>query len=446
MRKSAAVFLSVILIAVLLCGCCDVPPGGNAVTEEDLAEGISEEAAGVENSEKDSETEALPGFNANTNYNKHNYVHGDEGYYCLLEDGVDYELAYQVAGTCWICAASCAMITGYQLKHEGTVGPFDQRKLVDEIYDKDVNGGVSVGSNGYNTGGAAVFVINELSQGFGDGYVLDEAIEAKEFSMDEIKEGIQKYGALYIGIPDSNKRYITLRDGYDTLNWTDPEEADYDHSIAVIGWDDHFPKENFSLEASRDGAWITYNSNIPRRYYYVSYDTPIDLVMDPPVFLSVSDEYSMVLTHDSGRWTEDTAGSGKTVTANIFEGEGTLTAVGTYITKKDSDLIIEIMTPDLKEVLYSQSVHADMTGYCVFQLNTPVEVDRFAVAVTYPDGAPVEGESMDLDWAQVETGSGEGESFILIGDEWLDLSSEAAREKTGFITNNACIRALYANN
>ena len=371
----------------------------------------------------------------------HEYVHPDDGYYCLLEDGVEYELRNQVAGTCWVCASSCAMITGYQLKHEGTIGPFNQLDIVEVVYDEDESGGVYNG--GKDTGGLGIFVINELSRGFGDGYVLDGAIQASGRSMEEIKEGIQKYGALYIGIPDTRKSVIRQTDGYTCLNWPDAEPENYDHSIAVIGWDDHFPKEYFAEEASRDGAWITYNSNRAGDYYYVSYDTPFDQVNDPPCFMSVTDEYSKVVTHDGGRWTPDTAGEGQTKAANVFKEEGTLAAVGTYITKDDADLTIEIMTPDLKQVLYTEEVHADYAGYAVFPLTTPLEVTEYAIAVTYPDGVPVEGETFDEGWVYVKAFSNEGESFILIEDEWLDLSLDSTRDKIGFVTNNACIRALY---
>ena len=363
----------------------------------------------------------------------------DDGYYCLLEDGVEYKLLGQVGGTCWMYTAACAMSTAYQLKHEDTVA-FDPHDLIWEVFDEDENGGIEGG--GEESGGIAVFVINEFSQGFGDGFVLDGAIEAHNWSIDEYKEGIKKYGALYIGIPDTRKTVVRTKDGYTSLRWPDPGEEDYDHSIAVIGWDDHFPKEYFADEAPRDGAWITYNSNRPGIYYYVSYDTPFSQVFDAPYFLSVSKEYGKVLTHDSGRWTEETAGEGEITTANVFKESGVLTAVGTFIPKDDSDITIQIMTPDLKEVLYSEQFHSDHAGYGVFTLAEPMKVEEYAIAVTYPDGAPVEGESFNEDWMTVRTFSNEGESFILWENEWLDMSLESTWDKIGFVTNNACIRAL----
>ena len=427
--KRAVSVASLLALSTFLLCADRIVSGGNHMDAQGDAGDVTSEAVTSENPGKVSGGEV------------HEYMHPDDGYYCLLEDGVEYELREQQAGTCWICASTCAMITAYRLKHEGTIEAFDDLDLVDEIFDEDENGGVSGGDEHY--GGVAVFVVNELSRGFLDGYVLDGYIQAQDWSLEEIKEGIQKYGALYIGIPDSRKRFIRPKDGYLNLNFPNPEPEDYDHSIAIVGWDDHFPKEYFAVEASRDGAWIAYNSNTPGKYYYVSYDTPFDRVNDLPAFMSVTDEYTKVLTHDGGRWTEDTAGEGETVTANVFKEEGKLAAVGTYITRDDSDLTVRIMTPDLKEVLYSAVFHAPYAGYCVIPLDTPMEVTEYAIAVTYPDGAPVEGESFDESPFRIKVSGNEGESFILVGDEWLDLCMETTWDRIGFVTNNACIRALY---
>lgn len=89
-------------------------------------------------------------------------------------------------------------------------------------------------------------------------------------------------------------------------------------------------------------------------------------------------------------------------------------------------------------------VHADLAGYHVFNLDEPVDVDEYAVAITYPEGVPVEGQDFELDTAlYTHFTSKPGESFIQVGDEWLDLSDEATWKQLGCETNNACIRALY---
>ncbi|MCR5727025.1 MAG: TIR domain-containing protein [Lachnospiraceae bacterium] len=377
---------------------------------------------------------------------EHEYIHGEDGYYNLLEDGVEYELASQLSGTCWICAASCAMITDYQLNHEGNI-ELGQIDLLYEIYDDDKNEGVFVskGVSKEKLGGTGIFVVNELSQGFSDGLAIDRAIDAKGWTMDAVKEGIRKYGALYIGIPDTDQSKKGTFDGYYTMNYPEPEESSFDHSIAVLGWDDNFPKEYFRKEASRNGAWITYNSNHPSGYYYVSYDTPFDQSADTPLFMSVTKEYSKVLSVDGGYWYTDPVITGKTTTtANVFKGKGTLAAVGTFSLSDEQDITIQIMTADLNECIYSQEFHADHKGYQVFRLDKNLAVDEYAIAVTYSSGAPVEGESVKLDYSlSITAVSEKDQSFIKLDDEWLDMSERTTWDRLGCVTNNACIKALY---
>ena len=376
---------------------------------------------------------------------EHEYVHGKEGYYNLLEDGVDFKLVSQLSGTCWICAASCAMTTGCQKLHGKNI-VFDQIELLREVYDDDKEEGVfiSEGTDKKKFGGAAIFVLNELSRGFGDGLAVDGAVDAQNWTIDEVKEGIRRYGALYIGVPDTNS-YKGNHDRYYTMNTPSPDMTEFDHSIAVLGWDDDFPKEYFNVEASRNGAWITYNSNYPLDYIYVSYDTPFDQLYDTPFFLSVTDRYPKVLSHDCGCWQKGPVSTGDmTVTANVFNEKGTLGAVGTYVLADDQDLLVQIMTPDLTKCLYSQKCHADHAGYHVFELDNPIDVEEYAVAVSYPKGASVEGESMDLEKGiHIGITSRKGQSYIQADGVWLDMSEKSTWDQIGCVTNNACIKALY---
>ncbi len=435
-------FMVLIFIMITLLTGCSAPV--QTVSETIATEAVVEEAAVTE----DTATEAtVSGTNnlIHSHTKEHKYKHGDEGYYCVLSDGVEFELVSQISGTCWVCASACSMMTSYQKDHDGMI-ELEQMALLNEIFDDDKEEGIFVASEDKGKmGGSGIFVINELSNGFfGGDLVMDEAIDATGWSMDELKEGIRKYGALYIGIPDTNS-YKGHYDGFYTMNHPNPGENEFDHSIAILGWDDNFPKEYFPVEATKNGAWITYNSNSPREYFYVSYDTPIDQKNDPSLFMSVSDSYTKVLSHDCGCWSEDPVSTGDTTTtANVFREKGTLKAVGTFVLSDDQDLTIQIMTPDLKECLYSEECHADRRGYRVFELETPMEVDEYAIAVTYPEGAPVEGESKELfDAARVDIVSEKGQSFILLEDEWLDMSEKPTWDRLGRVTNNACIKALY---
>ncbi|GHU64508.1 hypothetical protein FACS189418_9050 [Clostridia bacterium] len=53
-------------------------------------------------------------------------------------------------------------------------------------------------------------------------------------------------------------------------------KAEVNHTSLIVGWDDYYPKENFTLRPNRDGAFIVKNSWGPywgdEGYYYLSYE------------------------------------------------------------------------------------------------------------------------------------------------------------------------------
>ena len=374
------------------------------------------------------------------------YIHGEEGYFNLDEAGVPVNLRVQKSGTCWLYAATVSMETGYEMIQNKEIS-IDPMTLLDLILGDDKKEGYFIrGANAETHGGTAFFVVHTLSNGF-DGYVLDRAICITDNDRDTIKSYIQKYGALYIGIPDTDPTKKASFNGYTTINHVTDDPDDYDHAIAIIGWDDHFPKDYFVDKASQDGAWITANSRSNGEYYYVSYDTSPDFLNDTPLLLSVSDSYSGVASHDCGMSLDESIRmKGETVTANVFHEAGTLAAVGTYSIEKNQDLKIEIYDSAFQKCLYTQEVHLVDAGYQTILLDTPVEVDDYAIAIHYSDVAPVEGKGWHEDHTIFKPVSEKGESFIRIGNKWYDLHDKKTLQKIHrkHPVNNCCIKGLYA--
>ena len=95
-------------------------------------------------------------------------------------------------------------------------------------------------------------------------------------TMDDIpnlKAAIMKYGAIggaYLS-DSGTKGYYNVKtaahyvDKYITAS----------HAISIVGWDDNYPKENFTITPPGDGAWIIKNSwstNFgDNGYMYISY-------------------------------------------------------------------------------------------------------------------------------------------------------------------------------
>ena len=435
LKRVVAVFL---LVMPLVTGC-----GGDAVDDkEPLTKSVRTDAT------QEKKDKVTPAPKPTPEDDK--YVHGEDGYFNLDEAGVPVQLRAQSGGTCWLFAAAVSMETGYEIAH-GKEIKIDPMKLLKPTYGEDKEEGYFLdGVGAREFGGVAPIVIHSLSNGFGfDGYVLDRGINLPDQNPETIKKYIKKYGAMYIGIPDGNAQKKAYFEGYTTLNFVTDDPKDYDHSIAIVGWDDHFPKKDFFDEASQDGAWITANSQANSDYYYVSYDTKPDYMNDVPVFLSMTDEYTHVATHDCGYDEENPIKDKKGVTlANVFHDPGKLGAVGTYSLKKNQDIVIKVYDDKFKKCIYTQKEHLKDTGYQVIKLSEPIDVSDYAIAVTYTKGkAPVEGKYRKYDDGKIifKPKSKKGESFIKLGKKWYDLNDK----NTGNIIgrkdkiNNCCIKGLY---
>ena len=110
----------------------------------------------------------------------------------------------------------------------------------------------------------------------------------------------------------------------------------------------------------------------------------------------------------------------------------------------------------IRNLLYSQDAKLSYRGYHTIEFDTPVDVTDYAIVITYPDGAPVEGES--IDFKQLDTGaltpigkfeyktvSEKGQTFVYIGDNWKDMTDSDIKDvlKIDFEPNNCCIKAIY---
>ena len=347
----------------------------------------------------------------------HDYDPSGDNWYNLNEFGVPIDMLPQDGGTCWIFAGTASMKSGYFIEHGKTID-IDPLDLLPVIYDNDRDEGLYVHTclSRKDFGGFGFLIEFELSNGFGDGLALDRAIEAYDWTSDQIKEGIMKYGGLYVGVPDTDPTKKGWFDGYRTINHPTDDPDCYDHSVMLIGWDDDFPKEYFKVEASQDGAWIAYNSQESRYYYYISYDTHFDTFLE----------------------------EGKTAVANVFHGKGTLAAVGTYSLSRDQEITIEVLSADLSEVLYTQDAVLEYEGYYTVRLDTPLEVEDYAIAIHYSSAAPVEGTNITIDEVyELSLQCEEGQSFVFLDGTWKDLSLQETTDELGTVTHNCCIKALY---
>lgn len=171
-------------------------------------------------------------------------------------------------GTCWAFAALSAI--------ESTLLPEEKMELSPEHMalrnsfstDLDAGGQYSMGM-AYLTSWQGP--VTEAEDAYGDGespeglravkHVQEvQILQSKDY--EAIKEAVFKYGAVQTSI------YMKLWSKTRTSTYYDAETYSYyyngqqevNHDILIIGWDDSYSRENFTIEPERDGAFLCLNS------------------------------------------------------------------------------------------------------------------------------------------------------------------------------------------
>lgn len=394
--------------------------------------------------------------------------------YSLIEEGYVVPVTNQSQGTCW--ANTGAEVMRYDLMvRSGADLDINVNDFVQAAFSADPDEGIEghYSNNRPQAGGTQQLIVATASDRGIDGYFLTEANDYSAAPREVIQEKIMTSGALTLVITGDQFYIDSIRNNA-TLNIPDQEFTETNHMVTIVGWDNDFSADEFDPVASGNGAWLVQDSQGTafgdNGYYWLSYDTPIYGVCD----FQLSDEYTEVISYENGvsaaAYTE-----GGTTTASVFEHEGTVGAIGTYTTGPDQTITVEIYDGEFGELLCSEEQTFEYTGYHTVALDKPLDVTSYTVVIRYPEGAPVEGDCYEADLAYMGGGamSGsyegyyasieEGQSYILIGDDWVDMSTEGIEDMvemrfdtlstmpdTGtdlphysVIPNNPCIKVLY---
>lgn len=261
------------------------------------------------------------------------------------------------------------------------------------------------------------------------------------------------------------------------------------HAVAIVGWDDDYPKENFDssiwtkdrwgdwhlvkehIKPGKDGAWLIRNSwstNTEINYYsyfWISYedkslsDIWVYEMMDPTDPDFDNNYFYDSQIHPCGRMSA-------VKSANIFRASGeeeseTLQAVSfdlSFMGTSKVDYTIEVYTgADLQNPESGKKAEGATTsgtillgGMYTIPLEEPVEVangECFSVVITLSDRYSVNYETDGLDWSGIEqsVGINQGQSYIYNGGKWTDFSDEGDGNRNGYHCGNLEIHALTAN-
>ena len=235
---------------------------------------------------------------------------------------------------------------------------------------------------------------------------------------DLLKEAILKYGAVGIAYFGTNVLpYVNGSSQYI------PDNMGPNHGVALIGWDDNYPKENFYITPPDDGAWIIKNSwgesAGDQGYYYISYyDT---------TFATVMESYAFILNNTvpyNKNYQANVMGALDFLNIsneykNIYEAvdDDLIAGVGTYFNQSGAEYTVEIYVNDV--LRHTQSGISPYYGYHTIQLDTFVPVkkgDIFTVKIQ-SNNSPVHVQSRLHYPANT--------SFYLKDGEWKDASLES---------------------
>lgn len=298
-------------------------------------------------------------------------------------------------------------------------------------------------------------VYNKESQ-----YCYDEAHLTDCYSVDgddinTIKECILKYaaGATHINADNYNEDTFAYYSPYYQIL------TGYEHGVAIVGWDDSFPKENCNVDGDmpqNDGAWLIKNSWGTDcgmdGYMWVSYEDSY-VVKDGVTFfeLESSDNYTYNYGYDdlTGKYTLNVAGvevGNDVKTANVFTAQGDneqLKAVSFYTTNENLNFEAYIYTgltqsnsPTEGLPVATMSGNIPLKGYHTVKLDKPISLEKgekFSVVIRLfsnnPDTEVLVNIDMQDDHQELKSNenvkiSDFGESFYCTDDtDWVDLKS-----------------------
>lgn len=262
-----------------------------------------------------------------------------------------------------------------------------------------------------------------------------ELVPGKDY--EKIKRAILEYGgvqsSLYTSMTDEKSRSIYYNEEKYAYCYIGSEPPN--HDSVIVGWDDGYPKENFSTEVNGDGAFICMNSwgdgFGDSGYFYVSYyDSNIG--MNNIIYTEVEDpdNYDHNYQTDLRGWVGQLGYGDDTVWfANVYEAAGreSLEAAGFYATDRHTSYEIYVVRDvgdeeavkegsAFKERKLAAAGTLDYAGFYTIALTGLEEKkreleagERFAVIVklTTPDS---------IHPAAIEYDAGDGKTIVDISD------------------------------
>lgn len=271
---------------------------------------------------------------------------------------------------------------------------------------------------------------------------------AYSVAKEDIKEALIRYGAVQTAIyaDDDNIGIFNKKHSAQYVNY----EPGENHEVVIVGWDDAYPKEKFSVPPKKNGAWIVKNSWGEnwgdQGYYYVSYED-LTIGKDNMVYVDVAESkwYDQLYEYDEyGRiGTYGYPDAPYNWFSNVFTVKGAqerIKAVSFYTNEPgiEYDLYVDTNFNGRFNLRRVGGGQMEYSGYHTVDLPREelVTGGRFAVAVRIrtKHELPIAVEYSRPNYLHLATAN-PNESFVSTdGQEWTDL-----QRRKGW---NVCLKAF----
>lgn len=353
-------------------------------------------------------------------------------------------------GTCWSFAALTALETALRPEDSKEFSA-DHMSLHNSFSLNQREGGEYTMSMAYLL--AWQGPVLEAEDPYGDGISpenLNPAVHVQEIQIlpskdyEAIKKAVFFNGgvqsSLYTSITDSQSRSIYYNEETNAYCYQGNQIPN--HDIVIVGWDDHYPKENFQAEVQGDGAFLCVSSWGEAfgdgGYFYVSYyDSNIGSSNLAYTKIEGIDHYDRIYQSDLCGWVGQVGyGKEKAYGANVYraEAEEELKAVGFYAVGADTSYTIYVSRqtdgePDFEDKYMVAQGTIAYSGFYTIPLAVPEKLEqgeRFAVILeveTLKEVHPLAVE-YQADHATADVDVNDGESYISPdGVRWEPMES-----------------------
>ncbi len=265
----------------------------------------------------------------------------------------------------------------------------------------------------------------------------------------DIKAAIVNTGAVTMAYYHNDYYFNASTNAY-----YNPKQANTNHLITIVGWDDNFSKNNFTRIPPSDGAFIVKNSWGTawgeQGYFYISY---YDAVLNDAAAFNNAEpvtNYARSYEYDAlGQTSYFWFNTSDAWFANVFTADAnttTIAAASFYTLAPNTTYNVSVYRdvtagkPNSGTLVASASGSINYAGYHTVKFSTPASVTpgkNFAVVVRFTGNPYIPVESPINGYSSKATASA-GQSYVASnGTSWSDITSFS-----GFTKTNVTIKAF----